>query len=71
MEMYRMNFTCDSLAMLLLLSFVLTCVTNVKLSVEFCIFYCVLFETCELILIHFFTLILLYFSLLSYFPINK
>ena len=71
MGMYEVNFTCDSLAVLLLLSVVQMCVTNVKLRVEFCILYCVLFETCKLMLIHFFTLILLYFSLLSYFRINN
>ena len=71
MEMYGMNFTCDSLAMLLRLSIVLICVTNVKLNVEFCIFYCLSFETCKLILIHFFTSILLYFSSLSYFRIKN
>ena len=53
--MFGTNFTCDSLAMLLLLlSVVLICVANVKLSVEICIFYWVFFETCKLILIKFY-----------------
>ena len=62
-----MNFTCGPLAMLLLLSLVLLRVTNVKPNVEFCIFYCVLFETRKLILINFFT----FFSSLSYFRTNN
>jgi hypothetical protein len=49
--------------MLLLLSVVLICVTNVKLRVEFCILYCVLFETCKLILIKFYFQSTLFFML--------